>query len=164
MELSLERTIVHNPALGALSLWSFSREYIDFGKNDLGPSLPMTMLVLPLVLHRQSMLNIRRMRKASGLLKAVSEHPELAVNLQERIEWFSDLTFSSLLLACSTPLLSVERGVDWPHFFPKRKGLPEELQPVADDIKGTLSAARRLGAWLSQIEFGIACSLLHVQF
>jgi hypothetical protein len=164
MDLSIERRVIHNPILGALSLWSFCREYADFGGREPGPSLPSMMLVLPVVLHKESMASIRRMYKKSSLLKAVSEHPELSVNLQERLEWFADLAFSSLLMACSARLLSVDRDGEWPRYVATRKNLPDELSPVADDVKGILSASRRLGAWFSQVDFSVTCRLLRVQF
>jgi hypothetical protein len=164
MNLSLERELIHNPVLGATALWSFCSEYVSTSEQDDRPSLPVVMLVLPIVLHRRSMLTIRRMKKKSGLLKAVTEHPELTVGLQERLELFADLTLTSLLLACSTPLLTRERDREWPAYSLGRKTLPEEIRPVADDMTGMVSASRRLGAWYAPIEAPVICHLLQVNF
>ena len=163
MDLSFEQEVIHNPVLGSLALWQFCREYAEQGSEG-GAPLPKMMLVLPVVFNRRSMCCIRRMQKKSGLLKALAEHPDLVLSLQERVEWFSDLTFSSLRLACLASLIHVDRTQEWPAYACKRKTIPIELEPVANDVKGIVAAAKRLGAWFSKEDIASLCRLLKVNF
>lgn len=161
--LTLEHVVIQNPVLGASALWSFCKEYVEYG-GEAGASLPKVMLVLPIVLHKQSAQYIRRIQRKSGLIKALAEHPDLVLNLQERLERFSTLTLTSLELACLSSLLVVDRTREWPLYLPQRKTMPTALLPVADDVKAIISASKRLGAWFSQVEVASLSKLLQVQY
>lgn len=164
MDLNFEQTIVHNPALGATALWSFSREYFDTQEQTVGPTLPETVLVLPIVFHHRSARAVHRMKKASGFAKAMLDEPQLPVGLQRRLEGFSEVSLASLNLATASGLLDLDPDQPWPRFVPGTKTLPTGLQPLSEDTKQVLNAAKRLGWWLAQEDLRFVCSLLKVRF
>jgi hypothetical protein len=60
--------LVQNPAFGAHLLWSFGRSYHE-EKIGQYPIMQIYFLVLPLVLHAQSLAEIKSTQTASGLSK-----------------------------------------------------------------------------------------------
>lgn len=164
MNLNFEQTIVHNPAFGAIALWEFSRAYFDALGQTAGPTLPETVLVLPIVFHSRSAQAVHRMNKASGLAKAMLDAPELPVGLQRRLEGLAGVSLASLNLAITSDILDVDPDQPWPRYIPRRKTLPAALRPLSEDTKKVLGAAKRLGWWLAQEDLSFVCSLLNVRF
>lgn len=156
MRLQFELEISQNPALGAMALWQFSRAYFDTAGKTEGPTLPLTLIVLPMVFHRRTTAAIFRMKSASGIWKALGDHPEIPAGLQARVESSLDLTLDSLDIALASCLLDVDRANPWPRYTPIRKSLPRELSIAPADVKQILAAAQRLGWWLVDL------SLIHI--
>lgn len=159
--------VIQNPALAALVLWRFVRSFYIHDDELNGPNLPETMLVLPIVFHRRSVEAIRNMHLASGLTKALSDHPTLRVGLQDRLEALADVTFSGLNLACASGLMQIVRmenaGVN---FVPasKPKTIPIDLRPDADAARDMIKTAERLGPWFAKTGLPTLCSLLQVNY
>ena len=164
MDLQFEEVVVHNPALGATAQWSFTRAYFDSRNQVVGPTLLEEMLVLPVVLHPPSAKALFRMKKSSGLSKALLDAPEIPVGLQRRLEGFANLSLSSLGVSLASGLMSLDPDTPWPRYQPVPKSLPRRLKPTDEALKAIVGAAKRLGWWISQEEFATTCSLLRIRF
>lgn len=164
MSLDFEFEVIRNPLLGAAALWEFSNSYFQEAKQLSGASLPMMMLVLPIVYHKRTVETIRRKQKRSGLLKALSENPEITVGLQERVEAMSDLSLRTLSVACAAGLVHRQATSGWPIYVPELKRLPVSVVPIIDEGKAILGSSRRLGAWFAQEDFVATISRLRVEF
>jgi hypothetical protein len=160
----LEYHIARNPSLGAIALWQFCRTFCDRVSQEDGPDLPTTMLVLPIVFHRESVLSVQAKWLKSGLLKVLAENEDFTAGLQGRVESLSELTLNSLALGCASSLLTVRRGRDWPHYLPVEKSLPSGLRASNEDVRGIISASKRLGDWFAQTDLVTLCSLLNIRF
>jgi hypothetical protein len=157
-----EYKVARNSMLGATSLWQFCRSYYDETRQNEAPPLPKVILVLPLVLHRESVVNIKARRKEGGLYKILAEDRDFSLGLQERIAQLSALTLQSLAIACASSLLSVELQPDWPRYQPIPKTMPQRLKPTNEDVRGVIDASRRLGIWFAQEGTPSLCSLLEI--
>ena len=60
-----ELDIVQNPAIGAYLIWQFTLGYQEDGAEEA--PIPLAFLVLPMLLHRQTLDEVASTRKASGL-------------------------------------------------------------------------------------------------
>ena len=163
MRLQFESEIVHNPVLGAMALWQFARAYFETTAQTEGPELPVALLVLPMVFHRRTAATIYRMKRASGLWKALHEHPEIPAGLQRRVESFADLSLESLSAAIAGSLLSFDRAVPWPRYTPVMKTMPEEMASPSQDVAQIYAAAQRLGWWFANQDTTTLCARLHVR-
>lgn len=164
MKLDFEFEVIRNPLLGAAAFWEFSNSYFQEARQLSGATLPMVMLVLPIVYHKRTVDSIRRKHKKSGLLKALSENPEITIGLQERLEAMGDLSLRTLNVACSANLIRRQSTSGWPIYIPELKRLPAPVVPVIDEAKAILSSSRRLGAWFAQEDFVVTISRLRVEF
>jgi len=163
MTLHFEVEITNNPVLGASTLWQFCRAYFDKGNQVDGPELPLALIVLPIAFHRRTARAIYRMQAASGMLKALYDHPELPAGLQRRLESFADLSLASLSIAIAASLIKLDRAEPWPRYLPAVKKLPSELGASTDDVAEIYAAAQRLGWWFAGQDLATICSRLHVR-
>jgi hypothetical protein len=159
---SIEYEVVQNPSLGAMAHWQFVKAWGDTA--DEHPILPWILLVLPLVYHARSSDAFAGTNQASGISMALQKEPEIPVGLQERVEGMADISLAALQLAVSTRLLERIPGNPWPSFVAVEKSLPTERQPQDKGNRVPLRAAKRLGAWFSQMTLAHACTLLNVSF
>jgi len=163
MRLQFELEIAQNPVLGATALWQFSRAFFDTVGHTEGPDLPSTMLVLPMVFHRRTAAAIRRMRRSSGLWKALCEHPEIPAGLQLRVESSASLSLESLSFAVAGSLLELDRTDPWPRYTPILRNLPGEMSAAPEDVRQIIAASKRLGWWFANQDITTLCSRLHVR-
>ncbi len=165
MKTDFETEVVQNTALGAAALWQFCTSFSRKSARGQSPSLPYTMLVLPLVFHQRSVVVLAGKQFGSGLLKALYDAPDLVVGLQLRLESLHLRTLRSLNLACAAGLLVSETvSGEFPVFRPLRKTLPTRLKPSHEQARLMLRAGRRLGTWFSAHDLAFLCSQLHVRF
>jgi hypothetical protein len=66
-----EVEVIQNPALGAFLIWSAGSEYKSIQSESL--PLHLSFLVLPLLLHRQTLNVINSTNKSSGLALLASK-------------------------------------------------------------------------------------------
>ncbi len=159
-----EQTVVQNIALGATTLWSFCDAFFETTQQTRGPTLPETLLVLPIVLHERSATRLWRMRANSGLARALMDEPEIPAGLQKRMEGLFSLSSSSLALSVSSDLIRVDPDRPWPRYLPARQSLPAGLKPAGEETKRIHGAARRLGWWFADETIVSTASLLRVRF
>lgn len=138
MRLESEAEIAQNPALGALLLWVFCREYHE---RSTVLRLHQLVPVLPLVFHLDTVDAIHSRRFEGGLELALSQHAALVVDLDQRCRDLIGLTLRSLNIAVAARLLSFERDS-------ATVGVMRRTEPpvaISDDVRKMLNAARRLG-------------------
>lgn len=104
-ERPVEIRNLFNPAFCGLVL---SRALTAYQEID-GKGMPfsLTLLVLPLCLHRQTR-DVVRAKKKSYFLKIIAEHPELQVGLAKRCADILPFTFEGFGLLMQSGVLAVE--------------------------------------------------------
>lgn len=160
MSLTTEAELVQNSTLGALALWGFVNEFCTEARRQRGPELPLTMIVLPMVFHEDTIEAIRIRRYQGGLFSALAQNRALVVELQERAEKMAPQTLNALNLCFATGLLS----------FDKASGQVQAVRRTApfrserEATRRVIAAAERLGYWCCTINTSQLCSLLSIRF
>src|SRR6266404_6878809 len=85
MRVDHEEILLRNPALGACAFWHLSRAFSEYGFGR-APELPYFVLAAGMIFHRGTVDKIHRMQFDSGILKAVSERPDIVTGLQRRMQ------------------------------------------------------------------------------
>ncbi|MGE5483618.1 MAG: three component ABC system middle component [Ignavibacteriales bacterium] len=152
--------LVQNPALGAISLWAFVREFTLCTKDATGPTLPLMMLVLPIVFHQKTLESIEGRHLEKGLYLALADDRSIPVGLQERMMAMSTRTFRSIGIAVGSGLLTFD--VNSAEFFPGHRTDPSGTR--RSDISMMLRGAKRLGHWAASTSHEHLFSLLRVRF
>lgn len=158
MESLKTEEILLNPILGARLLWPAIYEYQL--SND-GISLPLVLLILPIVLHQRSRKFIYKMDKKGGSIgKAINKGGEsiiitgndLALGLQARLNETIPLTLSSLNIGISSGLflLEPEEHNGFPCYTTPLTKMPSELiSTTGSDADEKMKASSRLGSWFA---------------
>jgi hypothetical protein len=158
-----ELEIVQNPALGAYAIWQFG---LGFQADDSRPTaLPLVFLVLPLLLHTQTLHVIESTRKASGLTlfaAKLGEERENLLAVHERARSLRALTLESIALGIRGRLLSLHYTdaslrANAPFGTHAKPLLPERL-------KGLPPSADKLGYWFSKAGLSQVAATLKVEF
>jgi hypothetical protein len=145
MRLESEAELAQNPALGALLLWAFSREYRE--RSNL-LNVHQLVPVLPMVFHLDTVDAIHSRRFDGGFELALSQHPALVVDLDQRCRDLIGLTLRSLNIAVAAELLSFERQT-------ATIGVARRTEPrvaISDEVRKMLNAARRVGYAFATID------------
>ena len=160
MTLTTEAELVQNPALGALALWAFTAEFYAQTKRQHGPTMPLALPVLPMVLHEETVECIHNRHFDGGLFLALADNRTLTLDLQERMESMAPQTMQALNLAFATNLLSFDRETG--ELQPKRLTAP--VRPQQAEVRDILAASQRLGYWFCTINIEQICSYLRIRF
>ncbi|WP_157914116.1 three component ABC system middle component [Methylorubrum populi] len=161
MRDDFERRILLNESLGAILAWQFAAEHVQRSVEGDAPSLPAFLIAVPLTLHGPTVRKIKTMRFDSGLIRAVSDEPELTLSAQAWIEALAPISLRSLQVASSAGLLAREEVAGFPTYRPVRDRLPAEVSADGSEVRDMLAAARRLGAWMAQE--GVAATCWHLR-
>ena len=165
--LTKELDAIQNPALGAMLIWRFVAGFDSGNSTGAGAPLPYAFLPRPRLMHEETATLLLETRTRSGIRKftekfasAKESKSDLLLVLNRRMVQMRPLTLRSIHMALGSSLL----GVDLQHalLFPlsrtaPRAGVPEDLRPL-------LSAAERLGIWLSGLTPYETSLLLKVTF
>jgi bifunctional pyridoxal-dependent enzyme with beta-cystathionase and maltose regulon repressor activities len=100
----------------------------------------------------------------SGLLKALSDNPELPVGLQWRLEQLAPRSLQAIHLAYGAKLIKVDQVMADLAFLPSRHSIPQQLQTKSRDVIQMQGAAKRLGVWLRQLDLPTISNLLRLVF
>lgn len=160
MKQGLEYYIIQNSALGSLALWSFATKYYENTHQQKGVPLPLTMIVLPMVFHKETVSSISRRRYKGGLYRSIGENRTISVGLQQRMESMADQTFMSLNVAFAAGLLKYDP--ETAQVIPGRTAKPSQVK--IGETKEIMDASGRLGHWFSQISVEQLSVLLKVRF
>ncbi|WP_442755901.1 three component ABC system middle component [Methylocystis sp. JAN1] len=151
--------LVQNPAFGALVLWQFGRGF-QAEKIDALPRLNSFFLVLPIILHAETVEMVRSTNPSSGLAKFVSkvaENRERLYAIHDRALALRGLTLESIAIGVTSQLLNVN--------YETADVRANELKPPtpAQGIKVHLAGAERLGRWFSRLPQSQVFKLLQVE-
>ena len=158
-----EYDVVQNHILGAHILREFVRYYQNNSADKTGPTLVLTMPVLPLVLNEAARNSISKRRFIEGSLsKTILEEKTLYAGLQDRMQKMADQTLQSLSLAFTLQLLSY-------NIETTKLSMNFQINPVSElqgakNYKEMLSAAHRLGTWFAKLTFEELITLLKINF
>lgn len=150
--------LVQNPAFGAQLLWSYGLAYQAESVDKL-PSLPSFFLILPLVLHGQTLAEIRSTFPSSGLTKLIQKldaKREKLVSIHDRSLALRDLTLQSLTTAISSGLLRLD------YDSAAVRANEVKVPPPPERLKAHVDGATKLGAWFARLPMPQVFSLLQV--
>jgi hypothetical protein len=157
-----EFLIIQNNALGSLALHAFCKTYYNAKDKTEGPSLSLLMPVLPLVFNKRSCDALSAIKKVTRqrFFSILSEHREIPVGLQHRMELMADQTFEALNVAFKKKLL---------HFNPENSQIVPASRVTTPaftyhDNQNILIAARVLGNWFSIYPVEQLCISLNIHF
>lgn len=158
-----EELILRNPAYLAGLLWNLARSFAD---NGMGRSPNLTHMVIgtSMLFHAKSVEKIHAMRFDSGLLKALSDLPELVAGAQIRVEAALPTCLQALQLGVATGIISRQNGYGLPTFLALGANLPKPLRDADVATGPGFSAARRLGTWFAQEDLAIVRGRMGVSF
>lgn len=151
--------LVQNPAFGAVVLWQFGRSFQAEKIDALAP-LNSFFLVLPIILHAETLDIARRTNTVSGLAKFVSnlaENRERLFAIHERALALRGLTLESIASGVSSQLLAVN------YETAAVRANELKLPTPPEGIKAHLAGADRLGRWFARLPQGQVFTLLQVE-
>jgi hypothetical protein len=148
MRADHEELVLRNPALGACIFWHFSRMYSDYSSGR-APELPFFFIAAAMIFHARTVDKTSRMNFDSGVLKAVSERPDIIAGLQGRMEDYAQATLWSLQAASNSGILRRETGEGFPLFRAMGIDLPKPIRLGERSVSEMFSSAKRLGAWFA---------------
>ncbi|BCH62665.1 hypothetical protein RvVAT039_pl11910 (plasmid) [Agrobacterium vitis] len=148
MRANHEELILRNPVLGACLFWQFARTFAE-SRDDDYPTLPLFFIVAAMLFHKPTVEKAYRMNFESGILKAISDRPDIIAGLQSRMEDYSKSTLLTLQVAASAKLLSRVASDGMPSFRAIGNELPRELRRPESPVTEMLAASKRLGAWFA---------------
>lgn len=145
-QAGLEHDIVQNDALGALAVWSFAAEFFKAKGRTQGVPVPLAMIVLPIVYHRESVDALSTRNFDGGLFSALNDNRGLFAGLQHRMRSMWRQSFAAINVALAARLLHYDPESCW--LTVSRASEPKEV--MTEDISRILATARRLGYWVAQ--------------
>lgn len=150
---------VQNPAFGAQLLWTFGRGYQDERPGEL-PSLLLLFLILPLLFHTPTLLEIRSTNLPSGLAKfaaKLAQHRERLLAVHLRAREYRQLTLDSLSAGISAGLLRVDYDTS------NVRSNEVHVPSPPERLKFHLSSADKLGRWFARMPANQVFALLQVE-
>jgi hypothetical protein len=151
---------VQNAAIGAALVWRQGLGYQAEASSRPIP-LPLTFLVLPICLHKQTLEFVSSTNKSSGLTlfaAKIGRDREGLFAIHSRALLLRNLTLASLSVGAKSGLLSVDyataavrANTQKPPFVPER-------------IKVHLNAAEKLGTWFGRMPMEQVAAVLKVEF
>lgn len=163
MRTDHEELILRNSALTARACWTLSRACADGG--DGSPALlPHFVIAGGILFHQATVAKISKMHFESGLLKAITDQPEMLAGLQGRMEENVSTIIVGLQVAAAAGLLLREATPRGPSFRALGTTLPIEIRELHGQGGDILAASRRLGRWFSDDPLEVIAYRLRVEF
>lgn len=159
-ETAGEYEAVQNTALGAYAMWAFVAEYSATNDDVRGPTLPLAMLVLPLVFHRDTLESIEDRYLNTGFYLALAENRSIPIGLQERMVAMAQRSLRSTRLALAAGLITYDPLSG--EFFPGRRTSPPHVENSS--LGAILKGSKRLGRWFASTSHEQLLNLLQVRF
>lgn len=146
MRTNHEELLLRNPALGACVSWHLARAFAEASAGQ-APELPYFIVGAAMTFHQPTVEKIHGMRFESGLIKAVSEQPDIVAGLQARMENNARSALKSLQVACASKILEREGGAGLPAFRAQGADLPFKIRHAEGSVPRIFNCAKRLGRW-----------------
>jgi hypothetical protein len=158
-----EELLLRNPALGACASWHLARSFAEATAGE-APELPYFLVAAAMIFHRPTVEKIHGMRFDSGLVKAVSEQPDVIAGLQARMENNAKSALIALQVGCAAEVLEREGGAGFPAFRAKGNDLPFKIRHGEGDVPRIFNCAKRLGKWFGLEKVSGLKPLLRIEF
>lgn len=162
--LNREARFVQNPALGASLVWRFACGYSGKSVTSDSPPLPLVFLVLPLLLHQDTLEMIAGTRAglqafADKFSQSENVQTDILLDIHARAINYRSLTLASLRVAIGAKLVSVIRdsGKVIALSSVSPSGVPASVKPL-------LANADKFGAWCSELTLYEIGTTLKVAF
>jgi|SRR5271165_1153500 len=151
--------LVQNPAFGAVLLWHSAKAYQTERIGEL-PQLPLLFLVLPILYHGSTLVDVRSTQLASGLSKfalKLGENRERLFAVHDRALLMRELSLQSVATGISTGLLSLN--------YASAQVRANDATPKAppERLRVHVSGAGKLGHWFARLPPSQVFSLLEVE-
>lgn len=158
-----EELVLRNSAFCAGALWHVARSFADHA-DGRAPVLIHFVLAAGMLFHEATVEKIQGMRFDSGLLKAVSESPDIIAGLQDRVESSLLVALRGLQVGTASGILVREHDDGLPSFRATGVDLPIPARHIDWRTGATYAAAKRIGAWFAKDSLFTIYARLRVQF
>lgn len=159
--LNKEVLAIQNPALGSILIWRAASKYQQRHMGGSFMPLPLSFLVLPIVLHEETVALVTSTRTLSGLRKLTQKFvsseeskTDLLLAVGARAMKMRALTWKSIQLGLTSNVLSLDISAGALMSLSDTSlvsGVPHDIRPL-------ISGAEKLGEWFSSLtpyEIGI---------
>jgi Family of unknown function (DUF6521) len=157
---------VQNPALGAFLQWRYATGYFEARGDAQGSPLVLAFLVLPLLLHEETLELIAGTNKPSGLRGFAGKFgssrfrkSDVLLGLHERTRAMRPLSLTSLRMGIAYRLVSIDKQRN---LLPLSRTSPRTLVPTS--VRSLVKNAEKLGAWSAELTLFEIASILKVGF
>lgn len=157
-----EVEIVQNPALGAYLLWQYGLSF-QAPSSSKSP-IQFAFLVLPLTFHEPTLKLIKSTQVNSGLsmfAAKLAQQREDLLAVHERALVFRELSLSSLGLAASLQLVTIEYGTG---FVRANSTVETPKLTLSPKLRLMQKGAEKLGRWFSEVDYRQVSTSLLVDF
>lgn len=145
MNTALDVYAMTNPALGGALIWSFLRGAARGGR---GLELPLLFLPVPVLLSSSLAATFEGTSSRTGFFGWLDRHPEVLVDLAERVRLTQSMSRRSLLFASRTQLVVADtEGL----FRPTDALSDAKLRQLGDGVRPLFPLARRFGTWVANV-------------
>jgi hypothetical protein len=158
-----EELLLRNPALGACASWHLARSFAEVSLGT-APELPYFLIGTAMIFHRPTVEKIHAMRFESGLIKAVSEQPDVVAGLQSRLENNVKSALMALQVGCAAKMLEREGGEGLPTFRARGADLPFKVRHGEGSVPRIFNCAKRLGRWFASEKLEGLKQQLRIEF
>jgi len=158
---------VQNAALGSIMQWQFVVGYSSTSPYESGCPVPLIFVVLPTLLHGETLEYVVSTTKGSGLRTFVAKFSQSRNNdadallgLHERTDVLRQLSLQSLRVAMRAQLLTVDLRTGYAHELTRtmpKTGISERARALARQ-------AAKFGNWCGDLTLAEVSSLLRVRF
>ena len=164
--LSDEVRQVQNPALGAMLLWRFTAAYTQTRADAGHPPLPLLFLVLPLVLHSETLEVLSSTQRLSGLrlfadkFQSPLRKSDVLLSLHDRAIAMRPLSLESLRFAIHHRLVALDPATGQALALtttPARFRVPASVRELAVN-------AEKVGGWFGLLTLHEVSAILKVRF
>jgi hypothetical protein len=130
----------------------------------MAPELPYFVIAAAMLFHGPTIAKIHAMRFDSGLVKAISEQPDVIAGLQSRLENNARTAMKALQVGCAAGILEKESGHGFPAFRAQGTDLPPKIRQAGGNVPRMINSAKRLGQWFAQERFHDIKQQLRIEF
>ena len=144
-----DATLVQNSAMGAFFIWYFCFQYQKY-KNE-SPSLILSFLLFPLILHKSTSKIICTTNKSSGihlLAGKLGKQREILLSIHTRAFQLRSLTLESIGIAEVSGLLKIE--METASLIAQNKENKLFLPLLSDDLNKLKTCCDKLAYWFSE--------------